>query len=93
MLKKIVVFIISKRVKIPIIFKNFHQKIFKYWHFRKTIQFPIIFTIKKLFRKMFLKTQKLKFHEEKKSHKPALVPSFFNSEDEELFFKKTCAKL
>ncbi len=35
---------------------------------------------------MFLKTQKLKFHEEKKSDKPALVPSFFDSEDEELFF-------
>jgi hypothetical protein len=80
-----VVFYNFQASAIPIIFRKFSQEIFKFWDFQKTIQFPIIFSIKVIYKK-FLKTQKLKFHEEKKKRQTCLGSKFFDSENEELLF-------
>jgi hypothetical protein len=54
----------------------------------RRVKFPIIFTIKK-----FLKTQKLKFHEEKKKRQTCFGSKFFDSEDEELFFSENLCEI
>jgi hypothetical protein len=56
---KIVVFYNFQAIEISHYFLNFSPKIFKFWDFQKTIQFPIIFTIKKLFRKNSSKLKKI----------------------------------